>query len=300
MEKAIQKRIIEAIRREEGNLTSNFSLARKLDINPSQLSQILNGKTDKVLSDAKWIMIARRLDVPIREEEPWNAARTPVFEYINQALAFCQENSLSGLVCDLADIGKTFSAKYYARTHAHVAYIDCSRAKSRQLLIRRIAHEFGISQVGKYQTVYDDLVFYLNNALTRPLVILDEAGDLDPRAFLEVKAIWNATEHACGWYMMGADGLKAKIERNLALQTVGYTEIFSRYGSRFQKIVPPGKEEAKEFIRHQVAAIAMANGAKPNDIQSIYAKSGGSLRRIYIEVKKLKKNEESTVSNAAN
>jgi len=299
MKKEIRNRILDAIRAEEGNLTSNFSLARKLDINPSQLSQILNGKTEKVLSDAKWIMIARRLDVPIRKEDPWNVAKTPVFEYINQALSFCQENSLSGMLCDRADIGKTYSAKYYARHHKHVAYIDCSRSKSRQLLIRRIAHEFGLPQVGKYQTVYDDLIFFLNNALDRPLIILDEAGDLDSRAFLEIKALWNATEHAVGWYMMGADGLKAKIERNLTLQTVGYTEIFSRYGSRFQKIVPPGKEEAEEFIRHQVAAIALANGAPSSEIQKIYAKTKGSLRRIYIEVKKLK-NEKSAISHAIN
>ncbi len=43
-----------------------------------------------------------------------------------------------------------------------------------------------------------------------PLVVLDEAGDLQYEAFLELKALWNATEMCCGWYMMGADGLRRR------------------------------------------------------------------------------------------
>ena len=58
----------------------------------------------------------------------------------------------------------------------------------------------------------DALLAYLRTIDT-PLVILDEAGDLQYEAFLELKALWNATERCCAWYMMGADGLKEKINR---------------------------------------------------------------------------------------
>jgi hypothetical protein len=122
-----------------------------------------------------------------------------------------------------------------------------------------------------------------------PLIILDEAGDLAPDTFLELKALWNATEYICGWYMMGADGLRAKIKLNLKNEKIGYTELFSRYGSRFQKIVPAGKAESEAFIKHQVALVAQANGV--TDVQKLAAKSGGSLRRIYTEVHKLKQQE---------
>ena len=62
---------------------------------------------------------------------------------------------------------------------------------------------------GRYSDVYEDLVAYLRTIDT-PLVILDEAGDLQYEAFLELKALWNATERCCAWYMMGADGLKGE------------------------------------------------------------------------------------------
>jgi len=298
MEKKHIKKIVKAVQAEEDKYSSNFKLAKVLNINPSQLSLILRNKTDKVLSNAKWVSIARRLNVILSDAEPWHVAITPVFQYITQALTVCQEDSLSGLLCDKADIGKTFSAREYVRTHANAVYIDCSQTKTKMLLIKKIAREFGLDSTGRYPDIYADLVFYLNNVVKKPLVVLDEAGDLSPLAFLELKALWNATEHECGWYMMGADGLKAKIERNLNLRTVGYTEIFSRFGSRYQKIVPFGKQESEEFIKKQIAAIAMANGAK--DIQIIYARSGGSLRRIFTEVQKMKRNEKSLISNATN
>ena len=82
------------------------------------------------------------------------------------------------------------------RLNVSLSYVDCSQVKSKQRLIRYIAHEFGISTNGRYVDVYDDLVFYLKT-LEAPLVILDEAGDLQYEAFLELKALWNATERCC-------------------------------------------------------------------------------------------------------
>ena len=298
MEQKHIDKIVKAVQAEEEKYSSNFKLAKVLSINPSQLSLILRGMTDKVLSDANWIRIARRLNVILTGAEPWHVAKTPVFQYIWQALTVCQEDALSGLLCDRADIGKTFSAKEYVRAHANAIYVDCSQVKTKQLLIKAIAKEFGLESTGRYSDIYADLIFYLNNIAKHPLIILDEAGDLQPLAFLELKALWNATEHSCGWYMMGADGLKAKIERNLDLRTVGYTEIFSRFGSRFQKVVPAGKHELQEFIKRQIAAIATANGA--SNVQELYARSGGSLRRIYTEVQKMKRNEKSLKRHATN
>lgn len=263
-------------------------MARTLGINAAQLSRVLKGEHEKVLSDAHYISIARKLGVELRSQEKWNTAKTPVFDFIWSQLTACQNSSLSGLLCDIADIGKTYTAKQYVKENKNAIYIDCSQVKSKQRLIRKMAQEFGLNSVGKYIDVYEDLVFYLKS-INCPLIILDEAGDLDYSAFLELKALWNATEHTTGWYMMGADGLKAKIDRNLNYKKVGYTEIFSRFGSKYQKISPDGKEAMDNFNREQVAVIAKANGIQVSDLQKVYAKSGGSLRRIYIEVQKIKR-----------
>lgn len=56
-------------------------------------------------------------------------------------------------------------------------------------------------------------------------------------AFLEIKAAWNGTEGCCSWYLMGADGFKAKLERGIEFKTVGFAEIRSRCGDKYNSIL---------------------------------------------------------------
>lgn len=189
-------------------------------------------------------------------------------------------------MCDIPNIGKTFSARHYARTHKHVVYIDCSQTKTKVRLVRSIAIGFGLDAKGRYEEVYADLVYYLKG-LDNPLIILDEAGDLQYEAFLELKALWNATERACGWYMMGADGLRAKIERSIDRCKVGYTELFSRFGDAYRKVTPQDGEERKSFLLKQAVEVAKLNAPEGVDAVSLARKSGG-LRKVYTEIEKLK------------
>lgn len=266
---------------------SDAKFAKFLGISGSQYSRVKNGDIDQVLSDTAWIAIARQLEVNLGDAPEWKTARTPVFEFINTQLEMCQTEALSALLCDLSDIGKTWTAKVYAKTHKNVAYIDCSLAKGKTLLIRQIARAFGLDHTGKLGDVEANTIYYLKT-LEKPLIILDEAGDLHYEAWLEIKALWNATEGTCGWYMMGADGLKAKIQRSIDCKKVGYTEIFSRFGKRYGKVVIEG-EEGREMMKATAAMIAKANGAE--DAAKLLRKTMGddgmpSLRRIYKELRK--------------
>ncbi|MBF1370112.1 MAG: ATP-binding protein, partial [Porphyromonadaceae bacterium] len=81
-------------------------------------------------------ILARRLNVPLRGEIEWKVAKTDTYSYITSQLEACQERSLSALLCDIPNIGKTFSARHYARTHKHVVYIDCSQTKTKVRLVR--------------------------------------------------------------------------------------------------------------------------------------------------------------------
>lgn len=275
-----KKRISEAISSQRANYPSDAKHAASLGITTSVYSAVKNGQTEKVLSDASWITIARKLGVSLRDGMEWKAARTATFEYITAQLEFCQEGGLSGILCDMANIGKTFTALYYVKGHRNAIYIDCAQVKSKQRLIRKIAKEYGVSSNGRYVDVYDDLVYYLRSIET-PLIILDEAGDLQYEAFLELKALWNATEHCCAWYMMGADGLKEKINRSIECKKVGYTEMLSRYGDKYSKVTPDDGKERERFLNEQARIVAKVNAPEGTDIAQIVRKSGGSLRRVY-------------------
>lgn len=283
----IKIRIIEAIKANRENYPSDAKHAAALGINTAVYSAVKNGQTDKVLSDASWIAIARRLDVELRSKIEWKAAKTPTYLYIMAQLEFSQNSCTSGILCDIPNIGKTFTARLYASSHKNAVYIDCSQVKTKLKLIRKIAKEFGVNSNGRYNDVYDDLVFYLRS-IDQPLIILDEAGDLQYEAFLELKALWNATERCCAWYMMGADGLKEKINRSIECKKVGYTEMLSRYGDRYSKVTPDDGKEREKFLREQAHIVAKLNAPEGTDVKAIVLKTQGGLRRVYTEIEKLR------------
>jgi len=282
-----KQRILGAIAANRSNYPSDAKHAASLGISTSVYSAIKNGQTEKALSEANWITIARRLGVDLRGGIEWKAARTATFDFISTQLEACQKSGLSAILCDIPNIGKTFTARYYVKCHPIAIYIDCSQVKSKQKLVRRIATEFGVGGNGRYCDVYEDLVYYLRSIDTH-LVILDEAGDLQYDAFLELKAMWNATERCCAWYMMGADGLKAKINRSIECKKVGYTEMLSRYGDRYSKVTPDDGKEREKFLRDQADAVARVNAPEGTDIAALVRKTSGGLRRVYTEIEKLK------------
>ena len=267
---------------------SDAKFAISLGINNAQYSRIKNGDTTKVLADAVWISLARRQGISVNNAPAWKIANTPVFQFISAQLEFCQNDVISSLLCDLSDIGKTVAAVHFAKTHKNAVYCDCSQVKSKQKMIRYIAKEFGVGNSGKYADVYEDLVFYLKT-LPNPLIILDEAGDLQYDAFLEIKALWNATEHTCGYYMLGAESLQEKMRRAIDHKKVGYTELFSRFGKKYGKVIPIGKEESEKLLNQTAAQIIKANAAEGTDVNKLLRQTMGeddrpSLRRIYTKI----------------
>ncbi|MBQ8266270.1 MAG: ATP-binding protein [Bacteroides sp.] len=286
--KEIKQRILAEIKVNRENYPSDNKHAAALGISASVYNALKKGITDKQVSDTNWICIARRLNVSLADEMEWKAAETPTYIFITEQLTMCQESGVSAILCDMANIGKTFTARTYVKSHRNAIYVDCSQVKSKIRLIRFIAREFGINTNGRYADVYDDLVFYLKT-LENPLIILDEAGDLQYEAFLELKALWNATERCCAWYMMGADGLKEKINRSIECKKVGYTEMLSRYGDKYSKVTPDDGKEREIFLKAQAAMVAKLNAPAETDIVTVVNRTGGSLRRVYTEIEKLRK-----------
>ena len=284
----VKNKILAAIKANRANYPSDAKHAASLGITTSVYSAVKNGQTDRVLSDANWISIARKLGVSLRGEIEWKVAKTPTFMFISAQLEACQSSGISAILCDLPNIGKTFTARHYVKTHPNAIYIDCSQVKTKLKLVRKIAAEFGVDSKGRYSDVYEDLVYYLGS-IDCPLIILDEAGDLQYEAFLELKALWNATERCCAWYMMGADGLKEKINRSIECKKVGYTEMLSRYGDRYSKVTPDDSKERTKFLIEQARIVAKLNAPEGIDAGEIARKTGGGLRRVYTEIEKLKR-----------
>lgn len=273
-------RVIEAISATRCNYDSDAKHAKVLGITASVYANIKQGKTEGQLSDANWLKLARLLNVTTE----WITGETPTYIHITSQLSNCQRSSIGSIFCDVAGIGKTHAARAYASSHKNAVCVDCSQVIAPQDIIRLIARSFGLDYKGRFKDVYELLVRYLQG-VHKPLIILDEAGDLENTAFRLVKKLWNATEKQCGWYLLGADGLKERWERARRCRTVGYAEMFNRFGETYQSVVPLDPDEKKAFHLAQVKIVATLNTPAGLDVKRVIA-GAKNLRRIPTEIAK--------------
>ena len=261
------------------------AFAESYKIDNSIYSRLKGGERGSLLSDAKYLEIGMKLNVSATESS-WKMAKTPVFNKIERDITFCQNNSKAMIIADEVGIGKTVAAKYLSRKLKNCFYIDAKQAKSKQRFIKLIAQTVGVDVKGRYADIKEKLKYYLKN-LPKPMVIIDDSGYLSYPAFMELLELWDATEGVCGWYQIGDDSLRAKIDRNISNKKVGFNAMFSRYSKRFSTIVPQDKLTKKSFYEEQFRQVFEINGVSKKDMAMLVRKgmitddinSYGDLRR---------------------
>ena len=255
----IKRQVAAALLQARENYTgSDAQFAKGYGLNPSVFSRLKNGEMADLIGNEKWISIAQRLQIGINRPN-WIVAKTEVYRNVEHDALICQNHSRSLIVVDNPEIGKSFCIKHLCSTSLKNAfYIDCSQCKDKQSFIRSIAKTIGIDSSGILREVKERLKYTLR-MIERPLIVLDEAGDLEYKALLEFKEFWNATEGVCGWYLIGADGLAKKIQDGIKSRKVGFRELFSRLGSNFMKIVPTTPHEQKAFYNRLIADVLKVN-----------------------------------------
>lgn len=263
-----KKKVLAAIECQRANFEgSDSQFAKSLGISGSIYNRMKKGETDGLLTAVKWIMLGREFGVELNERK-WKTARTEVFNIIEEDVLFCQQYAKARICVDDCGIGKTYTARYLSKTMKNCFYVDASQAKTKNQFIRLLAKTVGADSKGHYQAVKEYLKYQIKS-LSYPIIIIDEAGDLEYNAFLELKELWNATEHACGWYMMGADGLRAKIERGIENKKVGFRELFSRYSEKFTTITPREKTERQNFYIRMIVEVLKKNDCDPDEAKEI-------------------------------
>lgn len=245
--------------------------AKTLGINASIFNRIKKGEHRvELLSEAKWLYIGRKLNVMLGGTH-WNAVETDVYLELQDDFNYCQRNARSLILVDDCGIGKTFCAKILVSKMKNAFYLDASQYKTKRLFIKALAQEVGCATEGSYNEMLENLRYYIN-ALGNVFICIDEAGDLDYPAFLELKGLINGTMSRCGWYMMGADGLRSKIERGINNKKVGYKEIFDRFAAKFRSITPDGIEDKIAFYEKLFYDVARHNMDDKKEINQVVTK----------------------------
>lgn len=244
----------------------NVGFLRHYELTSRACVDIIGGKIEGVLTDQQWLRLGSKLNV--KTEKVWNLARTDVFTVLEEDILFCKDNAKAKICVDECGIGKTFTAKYLSKTLENCFYVDASQGKTILQFTKALASSIGLNIIGKHADLKQDIKCYLK-IIDKPMVIIDEAGDLGQVTLQEIKEYWNATEGFCGWYLMGADGLRYTIEKGIKLRKPGFKEIFSRFSERYTTVVPIDKKSKilfyKKLIR-DVLSVNMSNTKAIDDI----------------------------------
>lgn len=278
------------LRRQISKAASDSKYARTIGITPSDYSNIVNKKwlkNPQLVSVEKWVRIARTINFNFDTRREWKTAPTEVTQYIIRQLETIQSESLTAIFCDIAGIGKTHTLREYAAVNANAFYVNCGTAPNKNRFISAIAQAVGLHLDGKYNEILHDVIFYLKS-LNNPILIFDEAGDLENGAYLVLKRLYNELEFSCGMYLVGAQGMKRKIDSGVKLRKNGFEEVFSRFGAKYASIVPKSPKEAAEFLRREAIRICQANGIIEDEAINKIINAGGDLRRVRKEIIKQK------------
>lgn len=251
-------KVVEALLNDRANYEGSAAqFSKRWGISDSVFSRLKKGEREKLLKDSQWLNIGRGLDVTL-DERKWNVARTDVFNLIEESIEFCKNYSKAMIFVDEAEIGKSFAGRYLSRTLRNCFYVDASQCKTRTEFVCTLAKTIGIDSYGRHADVKANIKYYLR-MIERPIVIIDEPGDLEYAAFLEIKEFWNATENICGWFLMGADGVRKKIDDGMKNRKVGYREIFSRFSGKYLSIVPNDRQDRLSFYKQLITDVLSVN-----------------------------------------
>lgn len=283
--------------------TTQIAFATRNGINKAILSRIINGETyvtDQatgnprinkdgamtwLLSDAKIIEVSHQLHVE-QAETKWVAVRNEVFATVESDMSYCKNNSEIRSIADDCGIGKTFSARYICRSQPNSLFIDCKQSRTPTLLVKALAQAIGIDNAGSLQKVKGRVITALCSVI-KPIVVLDDVGYMDNKCIREILELMDATEGACGWYLIGDDSLQEKIDRAINGKQIGFRALFSRLGKKYTRVVPIEKNEKYAFYSSLLRGVIEANykGSVPVDdllrtcLKSDHVDVIGDLRR---------------------
>lgn len=233
------------------------AFCQKLGLNQASFSRLKNGEMEGVISNNEFLRLGRDLDV-LFNNKPWKIARTRVYEEIESSMTFCKEYSKAFILVDDCGIGKTECAKHVAKSMKNAFYINCSEAKTPTLFTRELARIVGVDNTGRFIDVKRELKYILN-VLENPIIIMDDAGYVDNKVFVEIIEYWNSTENRCAWYMIGDDALQQKIDKGKSTKKPGFKAVFNRFNESYVRLVPIGKDDRRDYLTQLINDVATVN-----------------------------------------
>lgn len=287
---------------DNSGMVSDRKFAISIGFSGSDISNLRNEswrKNQQLIGASKWLRLAQKAKFNRGCEATVEIVQTETLKKIQERLHVCQQTSSCDLLCDSAGIGKSTACEDYQRRNPNVMYINCSSAGKLNSFKRAFAMVVGVPTTGRINDCFETAIIAVK-MMHKPLLILDEGGDLEDKALIALKQIYNETEDVLGIFLVGAGGLKKRLESGRSIDKPGFDEVFSRFGKEFRRITPDpcvaGRDAFENYMRSEMMAVLAGNGFSQHDIQIITANmKDRDLRAIKrsIKLRNFKSNQQS-------
>ncbi|MDR0828869.1 MAG: ATP-binding protein [Prevotellaceae bacterium] len=265
----IKQRVVDALTAEQAKIgkgsneyATYIENMLQIPFNKSAYSQIKQPKGYAAIKDATWLKLAKYFNCLVLSD--WQTAKTNTYISVQTALELCRENGLWQVLCDIAGIGKSYAANEYAQANkGSVIYVDCSDCQSKSEFILELARQLGIEHTSTYNRLWRDVTDELL-LIEKPLLILDEFGDVAESVITLLKGLYNKADMgdkmALGVYFIGADNLKKRLTDGRKKGKQSYAEFWSRFDNKITTLNFNARPDAFRLeLRNEIEKIVDIN-----------------------------------------
>ncbi len=239
-----------------------ISVMLGIALDKTAMSMIKNTEKRNAIKESSWRRLAKHFN--LLGDAQWKTAKTHAYITTQAGLELCRENGIWQMMCDRSGIGKSFAAVEYAEQHkGTVFYVDCSDFQSKNDFILELARQLGL----EYTTTYTRLWRNVQEELLlaeKPLLILDEFGDVAEGVVTLVKGLYNKANLgdyiAVGCYFIGADNLQKRMIDGRKRKKQSYAEFWSRFDNQINSLNFDNKpDNFKAELQREIEAIVDKN-----------------------------------------
>lgn len=224
METLLKQQIVEETKNYmTSKVMSQANFARYCGVNPSYLSNILNGKfmyntgeKDVAISDGYFEAIARAIGMSLAVAY-WRTVHTPQFIEMIATLEDAKKRGAAKMILGQTGCGKTFSTNRFVEANPINTYrITVSNQHKIQDVTNDLGSVLGVrmdNQRARAQRMraISDKLRDLRMQGGRPVVIIDEAENMTNGMIGLCKGIYDAINEYCGLVLIGTDELDLKL-----------------------------------------------------------------------------------------
>lgn len=253
MKEELRKEIVEAatLYIKEKGISLNEH-ARRSDINPAYLSQMINLKGE--IADKWYYSLAKSVGYSL-DIIYWEHIHTPQYKAIMAHLEEARTMSRNRILIGDTGSGKTYAIKRYVMTNPQDTYlVTISSLHTIHTLIEDIMDSIGLEPCGIPVTRLRNIAHRLSMFQLegrKPLIIIDECENMKTSAFGVIKSLYDQLEGVCPLVLIGTSQIEMKIEGLLKLNKTGMPQFHRRFkaGMRY---LPPVDRTFRMFLDTKV------------------------------------------------